>query len=77
MCVEKYDLNVPVFTDDENIYILAIEFNDDGGVWLMINSDTGYDLRKWTIADAIADYLTPEAKAMRTEAEYRAWGYYD
>lgn len=43
----------------------------------VINGDTGYPLDGWTIADAVADYCTPESAFERDIAMRRAWGYYD
>lgn len=48
---------------------------DDGNkqYYLYINNDTGYSMEKWTIAEAIADYCTPEAETGKYNSWYSIW----
>lgn len=59
------------------IYYTDIKADESGQKWLYINGDTGYNLDKWTIEEAMKDYESPEAANERLIANYKAWGYYD
>lgn len=71
----KY-LTVTDYSLHPDIYTIG-EYYKDGQKWYAINGDTHYRASEWSIKEAVADYLTEEAKAERDEAFRRANGFYD
>lgn len=66
------DLTVSNFTFNPQIYALQIR-KETKKEWLIINYADWFELGKWSIADAIAYYVSPQGESDRYDSWYSAW----
>lgn len=66
------DYTVSNFTLNPKIYALQIR-KETRKEWLIINYSDWFDLREWTIVEAIEYYVSPQGESDRFDAWYRAW----
>lgn len=66
------ELIVSEYTTHSDIYSLQIR-TEKNNKWLYINYTDGYNLKQWTIEEAINHYLSDEGKAERFESWYHSY----